>query len=213
MTGIVAAIKIDVRPTRTRLVRAEASPHAATQRSRPVGSASASRRRLHGLRRQILGLPPFPYVFLPERFLWRTRQPQRSISTMSQFQPDTHSKTIGYLLWIFGFTGAHRFYYGKPITGVLWFLTLGLAGIGWLIDLFLIPGMDRRADLRFTAGRYDYSVAWLLQTFLGLLGIHRLYLGKIWTGILWMLTAGLFGVGWIYDFCTLNSQVDERNRA
>ena len=126
---------------------------------------------------------------------------------------DTHSKTIGYLLWIFGFTGAHRFYYGKPITGVLWFLTLGLAGIGWLIDLFLIPGMDRRADLRFTAGRYDYSVAWLLQTFLGLLGIHRLYLGKIWTGILWMLTAGLFGVGWIYDFCTLNSQVDERNRA
>ena len=94
---------------------------------------------------------------------------------MSQFQPDTHSKTIGYLLWIFGFTGAHRFYYGKPITGVLWFLTLGLAGIGWLIDLFLIPGMDRRADLRFTAGRYDYSVAWLLQTFLGLLGIHRLY--------------------------------------
>jgi hypothetical protein len=28
-----------------------------------------------------------------------------------------------------------------------------------------------------------------------------------------MLTAGLFGVGWIYDFCTLNSQVDERNRA
>ena len=27
---------------------------------------------------------------------------------------DTHSKTIGYLLWIFGFMGAHRFYYGKP---------------------------------------------------------------------------------------------------
>ena len=39
--------------------------------------------------------------------------------------PDTHSKTIGYLLWIFGFTGAHRFYYGKPITGIIWFCTLG----------------------------------------------------------------------------------------
>ena len=39
---------------------------------------------------------------------------------------DTHSKTIGYLLWIFGFTGSHRFYYGKPITGTIWFFTLGL---------------------------------------------------------------------------------------
>ena len=58
---------------------------------------------------------------------------------------DTHSKAIGYLLWIFGFTGAHRFYYGKPVTGTLWFLTLGLFGIGWLIDLFLIPAMDREA--------------------------------------------------------------------
>ncbi len=65
---------------------------------------------------------------------------------------DTHSKTIGYLLWIFGFTGAHRFYYGKPVTGTLWFFTLGLLGIGWLIDLFLIPSMDRQADFRFHAG-------------------------------------------------------------
>ena len=28
-----------------------------------------------------------------------------------------HSKLIGYILWIFGFMGAHRFYYGKPVTG------------------------------------------------------------------------------------------------
>lgn len=67
-------------------------------------------------------------------------------------QHDTHSKAIGYLLWIFGFTGAHRFYYGKPVTGTIWFFTFGLFGIGWLIDLFLIPAMDREADLRFTAG-------------------------------------------------------------
>ncbi len=48
-------------------------------------------------------------------------------------QQDTHSKVIGYLLWIFGFTGAHRFYYGKPVTGTIWFFTLGLAGY-WLAD-------------------------------------------------------------------------------
>ncbi len=90
---------------------------------------------------------------------------------------------IGYLLWIFGFTGAHRFYYGRQITGVIWFFTLGLLGIGWLIDLFLIPGMDRSAARRYRTGPYDYSVAWILQTFLGLIGIHRFYLGKIWTAL------------------------------
>jgi TM2 domain-containing membrane protein YozV len=132
---------------------------------------------------------------------------------METSRGDTHSKTIGYLLWIFGFTGAHRFYYGKPITGAIWFFTLGLLGIGWLIDLFLIPSMDRRADLRFTFGRYDYSVAWILLTFLGVFGIHRFYLGKIWTGLLWLFTGGLLGIGWLYDFCTLNLQVDERNRS
>jgi TM2 domain-containing membrane protein YozV len=123
----------------------------------------------------------------------------------------THSKTIGYILWIFGFTGSHRFYYGRPITGTIWFLTLGLLGVGWLIDLFLIPGMDRDADRRFAAGDTDYSVAWILLTFLGLLGIHRIYMGKWVTGIIYMLTGGLFVVGWLYDFCTLNTQVSEIN--
>jgi TM2 domain-containing membrane protein YozV len=126
---------------------------------------------------------------------------------------DTHSKTIGYLLWIFGFTGSHRFYYGKPVTGTLWFFTLGLLGVGWFVDLFLIPSMDRQADLRFQAGPLNYSVAWLLLTFLGLLGVHRFYLGKWLTGLLYLLSAGLFGLGYLYDFWTLNRQVDEINRA
>lgn len=64
---------------------------------------------------------------------------------------DTHSKVVGYILWIFGFLGAHRFYYGKPVTGTIWLFTLGLFGIGWLIDLFLIPSMDREATCDSTA--------------------------------------------------------------
>lgn len=125
---------------------------------------------------------------------------------------DSHAKTIGYLLWLFGFTGAHRFYYGRPVTGTIWFFTLGLLGIGWLVDLFLIPSMDRAADRRFAAGRINYSLAWVLLTFLGLLGVHRMYLGKWVTGIVYLLTAGLFGLGWLYDYWTLNAQVDQINR-
>ncbi|MBU1640856.1 MAG: TM2 domain-containing protein [Proteobacteria bacterium] len=124
---------------------------------------------------------------------------------------DTHSKTIGYILWIFGFTGSHRFYYGKPLSGTIYLFTLGLLGIGWLIDLFLIPAMDREADLRFEAGEIDYTVAWILLTFLGLLGIHRMYMGKWLTGILYFFTGGLFFFGCLYDFWTLNRQISELN--
>ena len=124
---------------------------------------------------------------------------------------DTHSKTIGYILWLFGFTGAHRFYYGKPVTGTIWFFTLGLLGIGWLIDLFLIPSMDRAADLRFKAGAVDYTVAWILLAFLGFFGIHRMYMGKWFTGIVYLCTLGLAGIGYLYDFWTLNDQITKVN--
>lgn len=128
-------------------------------------------------------------------------------------RPDTHSKIIGYLLWLFGFTGAHRFYYGKPVSGTIWFFTLGLFLIGWIVDLFLIPSMDRAADRRFVAGSIDYSVAWILMTFLGIFGVHRFYLGKWGTGLLYLLTLGLLGIGWLYDFWTLNAQISERNHS
>jgi TM2 domain-containing membrane protein YozV len=124
----------------------------------------------------------------------------------------SHNKVIGYLFWLFGFTGAHRFYYGRPVTGVIWLFTAGLLGIGWIIDVFLIPGMDDESNRLYLTGRYDYSVAWILQTFLGVFGIHRMYLGKIGTGILWLFTGGLFGIGWLYDFCTLNEQVNAQNQ-
>ena len=47
----------------------------------------------------------------------------------------------------------------------------------------------------------------MLLTFLGLLGIHRMYLGKWLSGILYALTGGLLGVGVLYDFWTLNDQI------
>jgi TM2 domain-containing membrane protein YozV len=124
---------------------------------------------------------------------------------------DTHSKTIGYLCWLLGFFGFHRFYYGRQITGTIWFFTLGLLFVGWIVDLFLIPSMDRQADFRYHTGRLSYSVAWILLTFLGIFGIHRFYIGKWLTGILYLVTGGLFGIGLLYDLWTLNGQISEIN--
>ncbi|MCE9556509.1 MAG: NINE protein [Planctomycetes bacterium] len=135
--------------------------------------------------------------------------PDRTLSAPS----NTHSIGVGYIVWIFGFMGAHRFYFGKPITGTIWFFTLGLLLIGWIVDLFLIPSMARQADWRFKPGPIDYTVAWLLLTFLGLFGIHRFYLGKWLTGLLWLVTGGLFGFGWLWDLWTLNEQVSSVNAA
>lgn len=139
---------------------------------------------------------------------------------------NTHSKLIGYILWLVGFTGAHRFYFGKPISGTIWFFTFGLFGIGWLIDVFLIPGMDHQADLKYVPGPRDHSLAWILLVFLGWFGIHRLYLNKWFSGLAITVMAALAAVAfplffflipviavmWLIDLWTLNGQVSEFNR-
>jgi TM2 domain-containing membrane protein YozV len=80
-------------------------------------------------------------------------------------------------------------------------------GIGWLIDLFLIPSLFRQANLRFRTGPVDYTVPWILLTFLVLIGVHRMYMGKWFTGIIYLLTGGILGIGYLYDFWTLNDQI------
>ena len=60
-------------------------------------------------------------------------------------------KTVAYLLWcgcFVGVCGLHRIYNGKYGTGFLWLFTLGLFGIGQVIDLFTIPGMVEDANNR-----------------------------------------------------------------
>ena len=122
----------------------------------------------------------------------------------------THSILLGYLLWIFGFIGAHRFYYGKQVTGVIWFS---------LWDFFSSDGSSifpdtfdgRQAESRFVAGPFNYNLSWILLTFLGVFGIHRFYMGKILTGLLYLCTLGFFGIGILYDFLTLNEQLSDLN--
>ncbi len=61
------------------------------------------------------------------------------------------NKGVAYLLWllgIFGVLGLHRFYLGKIGTGLLWFLSLGLMGLGSLIDLFTLGGQVERYNTK-----------------------------------------------------------------
>lgn len=123
---------------------------------------------------------------------------------------NTHSAFIGYLQ-----SRIYRFpslFFGRRLTGIIWFFTFGLFLVGWVVDAFLIPSMDRAADRRYRAGALSYDVAWILLTFTGVFGLHRMYLGKWLAGILYLCTVGLFGIGIVYDFLTLNEQVSEINQ-
>jgi len=75
-----------------------------------------------------------------------------------------------------------------------------------------MPSMDKTADKKFKEGSINYTLAWGFLTFLGIFGIHRFYMQKWLSAILYLLSAGVFGLGVLYDFWTLNSQISEVNK-
>ncbi|MDZ7807713.1 MAG: TM2 domain-containing protein [Gracilimonas sp.] len=66
-----------------------------------------------------------------------------------------------------------------------------------------VPGFERKSK----AKAYLF---WFIS-FFGIFGFHRFYLGKIGTGIGWILSGGVLGLGALYDLFALSSMVDEHN--
>jgi len=70
----------------------------------------------------------------------------RTVVYVNHDRRDRHSIAVAYVLWcacLFGLCGIHRFYLGKPLSGILWLFTFGLFGVGQLLDLLLIPIIAR----------------------------------------------------------------------
>ncbi|MEM9489967.1 MAG: TM2 domain-containing protein [Myxococcota bacterium] len=71
------------------------------------------------------------------------------------FEPDgPHGKGTAFALWLaccLGVCGLHRFYLGRPVSGLIWLFTFGLFGAGQLVDLLLLPGMVRAENQKHLA--------------------------------------------------------------
>jgi len=77
-----------------------------------------------------------------------TRLPSPS-AALGLLRQERRSVGLTYVFWamgLFGLNGIHRFYCRKPVSGGIWLMSLGLVGIGQMVDLFLIPGMVEEAN-------------------------------------------------------------------
>ncbi|MBQ9467681.1 MAG: TM2 domain-containing protein [Clostridia bacterium] len=63
-------------------------------------------------------------------------------------------------------------------------------------------GFKSNAEIPVSHPKSQLTAA-ILCAFLGTLGIHRFYVGKIGTGLLWLFTGGMFGFGFVVDMITI----------
>ncbi|WP_282946928.1 NINE protein [Cellulomonas endometrii] len=87
---------------------------------------------------------------------YQPQQPQ-PVYVQQQYVPVRPMKETGIAyLWllasVFGICGLQHFYLGKTGRGLLWLFTLGLLGVGVLVDLFTLPAQTRQVNAQRAVG-------------------------------------------------------------
>ncbi|XP_048253873.1 uncharacterized protein LOC125381403 isoform X2 [Haliotis rufescens] len=120
------------------------------------------------------------------------------------------------LALVLGLLGAHHFYLRRPGFGLVYFFTVGLLGVGYVVDLFRLPCLVTEANRRSEDPHHvpDKTLcdAYVLWFPMGLFGFHLFYLGKPGQGILYLLTFGLCGIGFLVDLFRIPSIVKAANQ-
>lgn len=116
-----------------------------------------------------------------------------------------------YILGIpFGLFGAHHFYLGRKVFGIIYACTLGLFGLGYIYDLIRMRWLVAHTN-RYGSERKMVTDCYLICFLGGLFGAHHFYLGNKKLGIFYLCTLGVFGVGWIVDLLRMRYLVQDYN--
>lgn len=106
-----------------------------------------------------------------------------------------------------GLFGAHHYYLKRFGFGLLYTFTLGIFGMGYIVDWFRFPLLYKRGN-NFEKHLDDAYPLWFP---LGLLGFHHFYLKRPVWGFLYMLTLGFLGIGWLIDLFRMPTLVRNCN--
>jgi TM2 domain-containing membrane protein YozV len=153
---------------------------------------------------------PQPHQWQPEWQAPRPMPPQyipyQGQVPMMAIEPQKSWLATVLLCQFLGTLGVHRFYTGRIVSGIFQLLTFGGFGIWTLVDLIMIVSGDftdhynRPLDQPpVMGGTRSWVTAAFLCMFLGWLGVHRFYTGRVISGIFQLLTFGGFGIWALID--------------